>query len=52
MERPAGAVADAEIASIAHISTSGTKVVVTVRLAERDAAGVPKQLLLVGTPRG
>jgi hypothetical protein len=43
---------DADISSIAHISTYGSKVVVGVTLTERDDDGIRKQLVLVGTPRG
>jgi hypothetical protein len=41
-----------EISSVAYVATSGSKVIVAVRLTERDGEGVPKQLVLVGTPRG
>ena len=43
---------DDDISSVAHISTSGSKVIVAVTLRERDDDGIPKQLVLVGTPRG
>ena len=41
-----------DISSVAYVATSGSKVIVAVRLTERDDDGVPKQLVLVGTPRG
>jgi hypothetical protein len=43
---------DEDIMSVAHILTSGSKVIVAVRLTQRGEEGIPKQLVLVGTPRG
>ena len=43
---------DADVSSVAYVSTSGSKIIVAVRLTERDDDGIPKQLVLVGTPRG
>jgi hypothetical protein len=43
--------ADADISSVPRISTDGTNVIVAVTMKERNADGVPKQLVLVGTPR-
>lgn len=42
---------DADISSISRISTDGTRTIIAVTLAERNADGVPRQLVLVGTPK-
>lgn len=44
-------VTDDDISSVPRISTDGTNAIVVVTMDERDADGVPKQLVLVGTPR-
>lgn len=43
---------DAGISSVSRISTDGTRTIVAVTLTERNADGVPRQLVLVGTPKG
>jgi hypothetical protein len=40
-----------EISSVPRISAAGNTTVIAVNLKERNADGVPRQLVLVGTPR-
>jgi len=42
----------ADISSVPRISAAGNMTVIAVTLKERNAQGVPRQLVLVGTPRG
>jgi hypothetical protein len=42
----------AVISSVPRISAAGNTTVIAVTLKERNAQGVPRQLVLVGTPRG
>jgi len=41
----------ADISSVPRISAAGNTTVIAVTLKERNADGVPRQLVLVGTPR-
>ena len=40
-----------DISSVPRISAAGNTTVIAVTLKERNADGVPRQLVLVGTPR-